>query len=87
MVSKAGAVAAHARARGYDPADCVAVGDSIEDLEVAVSVGRFFVVANGPENDPGLRAALSSWDNVTVTEGSMGDGFYEAIVSTLVERR
>jgi hydroxymethylpyrimidine pyrophosphatase-like HAD family hydrolase len=87
MVSKAGAVAAHARARGYDPADCVAVGDSIEDLEVAASVGRFFVVANGPENDPGLRAALSSWDNVTVTEGSMGDGFYEAIVSTLVERR
>jgi hydroxymethylpyrimidine pyrophosphatase-like HAD family hydrolase len=87
MVSKAGAVAAHARARGYDPADCIAVGDSIEDLEVAASVGRFFVVANGPENDPGLRAALSSWDNVTVTEGSMGDGFYEAIVSTLVERR
>jgi phosphoglycolate phosphatase len=87
MVSKAGAVAAHARARSYDPADCIAVGDSIEDLEVAASVGCFFVVANGPENDPGLRAALSSWDNVTVTEGSMGDGFYEAIVSTLVERR
>src|SRR3954453_4762721 len=68
MVSKGGAVAAHARARGYDPADCIAVGDSVEDLEVAGSVGRFFVVANGPENDPGLRAALASWDNVTVTE-------------------
>jgi hydroxymethylpyrimidine pyrophosphatase-like HAD family hydrolase len=87
QVSKAGAVAAHARIRGYDPADCIAVGDSVEDLEVAAAVGRFFVVANGPENDPGLRAALSSWDNATVTEGSMGDGFYEAIVSTLVERR
>jgi hydroxymethylpyrimidine pyrophosphatase-like HAD family hydrolase len=87
MVSKAGAVAAHARARGYDPAECIAVGDSSEVLEVAAAVGRFFVVANGPERDPGLRAALSSWDNVTVTEGSMGDGFYEAIVSTLVERR
>src|SRR3954453_1553079 len=86
MVSKGGAVAAHARARGYDPADCIAVGDSVEDLEVAGSVGRFFVVANGPENDPGLRAALASWDNVTVTEGSMGDGFYEAVVSTLVQR-
>jgi hydroxymethylpyrimidine pyrophosphatase-like HAD family hydrolase len=87
MVSKANAVAAHARSRGYDPGDCIAVGDSIEDLEVAVAVGRFFVVANGPEHDPGLRAALPSWDNVTVTEGSMGDGFYEAVVSTLVERR
>ena len=87
LVSKAGAVAAHARARGYDPADCIAIGDSVEDLEVAAAVGRFFVVANGPERDPGLRAALSAWDNVTVTEGSMGDGFYEAIVSTLMEGR
>jgi phosphoglycolate phosphatase len=86
-VSKAGAVAAHARARGYDPADCIAVGDSVEDLEVAAAVGRFFVVANGPERDPGLRASLAQWNNATVTEGSMGDGFYEAVVSTLVERR
>jgi phosphoglycolate phosphatase len=87
MVSKANAVAAHARARGYDPVDCIAVGDSVEDLEVAAAVGRFFVVANGPERDPGLRAALAGWDNATVTEGAMGDGFYEAVVSTLVERR
>ena len=87
MVSKANAVAAHARARGYDPAECIAVGDSVEDLEVAAAVGRFFVVANGPERDPGLRASLAAWDNATVTEGSMGDGFYEAVVSTLVERR
>ena len=87
LVSKAGAVAAHARIRGYDPADCIAVGDSVEDLEVAAAVGRFFVVANGPENDPGLRTALTSLDNATVTEGAMGDGFYEAVVSTLVERR
>jgi len=86
-VSKAGAVAAHARARGYDPSECIGVGDSVEDLEVAAAVGRFFVVANGPERDPGLRAALAAWDNVTVTEGATGDGFYEAVVSTLVERR
>ena len=87
LVSKGNAVAAHARARGYDPSDCIAVGDSVEDLEVAAAVGRFFVVANGPARDPGLRAAISRWDNATVTEGSMGDGFYEAVVSTLVERR
>jgi hypothetical protein len=86
MVSKANAVAAHARARGYEPAECIAVGDSVEDLEVAAAVGRFFVVANGPERDPGLRAALGGWDNATVTEGAMGDGFYEAVVSTLVGR-
>jgi phosphoglycolate phosphatase len=87
LVSKAGAVAAHARARGYEPAECIAVGDSVEDLEVAAVVGSLFVVANGPERDPGLRAALASWGNVRVTEGAMGDGFYEAVVTTLVEAR
>jgi phosphoglycolate phosphatase len=85
-VSKAAAVAAHARARGFAREDCIAVGDSVEDLEVAASVGRFFVVANGPQKDPGLRAYLPSFDNVTVTEECNGDGFYEAVVSALMER-
>ncbi len=85
-VSKGAAVAAHARARGYQREQCIAVGDSVEDLEVSPAVGHFFVVANGPERDPGLRSMLARWDNVTVTEGANGDGFYEAVVSTLVER-
>jgi phosphoglycolate phosphatase len=85
-VSKANAVAAHARARGYDPADCIAVGDSVEDLEVASAVGRFFVVANGPRRGAGLREAIGGRANVTVTEGSMGDGFYEAVVASLMDR-
>jgi hydroxymethylpyrimidine pyrophosphatase-like HAD family hydrolase len=84
-VSKGAAVAAHARARGYERSECIAVGDSVEDLEVSPAVDRFFVVANGPDRDPGLRSMLSQWSNVTVTEGSNGDGFYEAVVSTLVE--
>ena len=50
----------HMRARGYAPEECIAVGDSVEDLEVADAVGRFFVVANGPERDPGLRAAIGA---------------------------
>jgi phosphoglycolate phosphatase len=85
-VSKANAVVAHMRARDYEPQSCIGVGDSIEDLEVAAAVGRFFVVANGPRRDPGLGEALSRYENVTVTEGSMGDGFYEAVVSTLARR-
>ena len=85
--SKAKAVAYHARARGFAPDDCIAVGDSIEDLDAADAVSRFFVVANGPERDPELREAIAGRDNVTVTEGWMGDGFYEAVVSTLAQRR
>jgi hydroxymethylpyrimidine pyrophosphatase-like HAD family hydrolase len=85
--SKANGVAFHMRARGYDPESCIGIGDSIEDLESAGAVGRFFVVANGPQRDQALAEALARYDNVTVTEGAMGDGFYEAVVSTLAERR
>ncbi len=41
------------------------------------------MVANGPERDPGVREAIAGRDKVTVTEGAMGDGFYEAVVTTL----
>jgi ribonucleotide monophosphatase NagD (HAD superfamily) len=84
--SKAKAVAFHARARGHAAEECIAVGDSLEDLDAAASVGRFFVVANGPARDEGLRQAIAAVPNVSVTEGEMGEGFYEAVVSTLAER-
>jgi hydroxymethylpyrimidine pyrophosphatase-like HAD family hydrolase len=80
---KANAVAFQMRARGYSREECIAIGDSVEDLAVAEVVGRFFVPANGPARDPALREATARYPNVTVTEGSMGDGVYEAIVSTL----
>jgi len=83
--SKGKAVAAHMRARGYLPEECIAAGDSIEDLTTAPYVGRFFCMANGYEKDEQLRAALGEHPNVTVTEGRMGDGVYEAVVSTLAE--
>ena len=81
--SKANAVAFHMRARGYAPDQCIAIGDSVEDLAVADVVGRFFVPANGPERDPALAEAIAGRPNVTVTEGRMGDGVYEAVISTL----
>jgi hydroxymethylpyrimidine pyrophosphatase-like HAD family hydrolase len=81
--SKAAAVEAHMRARGLAPEECVAVGDSREDTEVAPVVGRFFLVANGADKDPGL----ASQPNVEVTEQRNGDGFYEAVVRSLAEAR
>jgi phosphoglycolate phosphatase len=84
--SKAKAVAFHSQARGYEPDECIGVGDSLEDLDAAEAVGRFFVVANGPERDPGLREALGRRPNATVTEGRAGDGVYEAVISTLAAR-
>ena len=85
-VSKANAVAAHQRMRGYAPEDCIAVGDSREDLGVAGTVGGFFLVANALERDPALADSLAGHPNVTVTEGAHGEGVYEAIVGTLAQR-
>jgi 3-deoxy-D-manno-octulosonate 8-phosphate phosphatase KdsC-like HAD superfamily phosphatase len=84
--SKGRAVGAHMRARGYAREECIAAGDSIEDLGAAEHVGRFFCVANGYERDEPLRIALGAFDNVTVTEGRMGEGVYEAVVATLAQR-
>jgi hydroxymethylpyrimidine pyrophosphatase-like HAD family hydrolase len=81
--SKAGAVDFHQRARGYAKDQCIAIGDSLEDLSVAPEVGRFFVPANGPERDSKLAEAISQVPNVTVTEATMGEGVYEAVVSVL----
>jgi phosphoglycolate phosphatase len=85
--SKAKGVAFHMQARGYASDQCIAIGDSLEDLDAADVVGRFFCVANGPERNPEMREAIAGRANVTVTEGRMGDGFYEAVISTLAERR
>jgi phosphoglycolate phosphatase len=78
-VSKARAVAAHMRARGYAPEECVAVGDSREDLEVAGAVGRVFLVANAVAGD------MTGFPNVERTEAAMSEGFYEAIIRSLAE--
>jgi phosphoglycolate phosphatase len=86
--SKARAVAAHMRARGLAPEDCIAVGDSREDLSVAPQVGACWLVANALERDPGIREAIpSAGGRVRIAGESYGAGVYEAVVTTLAERR
>ena len=76
-VSKAAGVAAHMRARGYAPEECIGVGDSREDVGIAEHVGRFFLVANSAQAHP----------RAETTEASHGAGFYEAVVRSIAEGR
>ncbi len=85
--SKARAVARHMRARGYARRECVAVGDSREDIGAAEVVDTFWLVANALARDPTLRQTIAGLENVRVTEGSHGAGVYEAVITTLAERR
>lgn len=79
--SKVGAVRAHMCARGYAPEECIGVGDSREDLEVADAVGRFFLVANAVVGQEPLPPRVER------TEAAMSEGFYEAVVRALAESR
>ena len=83
--SKARGVARHMRVRGYTAGDCIAVGDSREDMDAASVVETFWLVANAVERDPTLRADLRS--GVRLASESYGAGVYEAVVTTLAESR
>jgi hydroxymethylpyrimidine pyrophosphatase-like HAD family hydrolase len=83
---KANAVAAHMRRRGLTPDQCIGVGDSRGDLEVAAVVGRFYLVANALERDPEVMRSFGGDPRlIAVTEEPMSGGFYEAVVRSLAE--
>ena len=86
-VSKAAAVAFHRRARGYDAEGCMAVGDSREDLAVAPQVGTFWLVGNAVRKDPSIREALPQFPGARVADAGHGAGVYEAVITTLAQRR
>jgi phosphoglycolate phosphatase len=85
--SKAGAVATHMRAREYARDDVIAAGDSREDMGAAAAVGTFWLVRNAIERDPALAADAARYGNVRMAEAAHGAGVYEAVVTTLAERR
>jgi phosphoglycolate phosphatase len=82
---KANAVAAHMRRRRLAPEQCIAIGDSRGDLEVAAVVGRFYLVANALAKDPEITNAIADHEKLVVTEEAMSHGFYEAVVRSLAE--
>lgn len=85
--SKTRAVARHMQAHGYTRADCIAVGDSREDMDAAAVVGTFWLVANALERDPDLASEIAGRQAVRVSTESYGAGVYEAVVTTLATER
>lgn len=85
--SKARAIARHMQARGYAPSDCIAVGDSREDIDTSAAVGTFWLVANAIDRDPDLQALVAGRPGIRLASESYGAGVYEAVVTTLAEGR
>ncbi|MDQ4037617.1 MAG: HAD hydrolase family protein [Actinomycetota bacterium] len=68
--------------RGIDPADAIAIGDSISDLEMADSVSRLWLTSNGL-HDPEVASQAAARDNVSVCDEAVGLGWAQAIRSIL----
>jgi phosphoglycolate phosphatase len=85
--SKARAVARHMQARGYAREDCIAAGDSREDMDAASVVGTFWLVANALVSDLTLADDVAGRAGVRVATDSYGAGVYEAVVTTVAEQR
>ena len=81
-ISKGAAVAWDLRRRGIDTADAVAIGDSVSDLEMAPSVGRLWITANGAAAE-GMAELMTGVPNVSVTAAPMGEGWAQAIRASL----
>jgi hypothetical protein len=81
-ISKGAAIAWDLERRGLSPADAVAIGDSVSDLDMAPAVGRLWITANGASVD-GMTGVLDAVPNVTVTRAAMGQGWAQAVLASL----
>ncbi len=81
-ISKGTAIAWDLERRGIDPADAVAIGDSISDLDMASAVGRLWITANGAEVD-GMADRIAAVPNACVTDAPMGAGWAQAVRASL----
>ena len=81
-ITKGAAIAWDLERRGVTPAEAVAIGDSVSDLEMAPAVGRLWITANGATVD-GMADLLAAVPNVSVTDAAMGEGWAQAVRASL----
>ncbi len=82
---KAAAIRADQKHRNFSPAETIAFGDSLADLEMAAAVGLFFLVRNDLSTQPQIAKTVESIQNVYVTDSTMGLGWAE-VVSKLLDK-
>ena len=81
-LDKGAGIAADLARRGLRRDQAVAVGDSASDLAMAGHVRRLWLTANGARDATVARRA-ARMPTVTVTSGSMGAGWAEAVLSAV----
>jgi len=82
-VTKANGVILDKKLRNLKRENCIALGDSLEDLKMAAEVKYFFLMKNALEHREELEEELIKYDNVYITEEIMNRGWNEVISSLL----
>lgn len=76
-VDKAKGIKLDKKIRNLNTDNCIALGDSLEDLKMAGEVKYFFLMENAFEKREAIMTALGKHDNIFVTEGAMNKGWVE----------
>ena len=82
-VTKANGIILDKKIRKLNRKNCIALGDSPEDLKMAPEVEYLFLMRNALEHREELEGELAKYDNVYVTEEIMNRGWTEVIGSLL----
>ncbi len=78
-VSKSSGIKLDKKLRKFNTENCIALGDSAEDLKMAGEVLFFFLMRNGLKHEEKILSELHNYDNVYVTEGNMNKGWAEVM--------
>jgi hydroxymethylpyrimidine pyrophosphatase-like HAD family hydrolase len=82
-VTKANGIVLDKKIRNIKSENCIALGDSIEDIKMASEVKFFFLMKNALEHKDELEEELIKHDNVYITENLMNRGWSEIMESIL----
>jgi len=78
-VNKSNGVRLDKKLRGFRNENCIALGDSLEDLKMADEVKYFFLMKNALEHEDELETELQKYNNVFITDGIMNQGWFEVM--------
>lgn len=76
-VDKSSGVRFDKKIRHFSKENCIALGDSLEDLKIASEVGYFFLMNNNFQSEKDIIDALPEYENVFISEKSMNQGWAE----------
>jgi len=78
-VDKASAIKLDRKIRKLVKNNCIALGDSVEDIKMAKEVGAFFLMKNAIDRDGRVAELIKDYDNIFVTSKIMNHGWTEVM--------